>query len=630
MAGSKRPKQGMALRNKAAKRTRSYLTVNLIGLAGAILCLVALPLVAVQASPSHAIAMHGEPKYPDGFTHFNYVNPDAPSGGTVHYGATGTFDSLNPFIVRGTAAIGLREYVFESLMARSYDEPFSLYGLLAESIDVSDDRSTVTFRLRPEARFSDGTPVTVDDVIFSLTTLRDKGRPNYKSYFSKVTRIERPGVRSVRFILASEPDGSGPDRELPLILGLMPILPKHIYAVRAFDQSGYAMAIGSGRYKVQSFKAGGQIIYQRDPDYWGRHLAINRGTGNFDRLVFDYYRDSNASFEAFKAGLYDVRPEDDPGRWTTGFNFPAAKDGRVRQVSFETGLPSGMRGMVFNTRKPVFADRRVRMALTALFEFEWANKTLFHGVYARTQSYFDHSELSSHGRAADQRERALLKPFPDAVSAPIMERGYDAPVGDGMGQNRANRIKALQLLDAAGYEVRDGRVVARANGQPLDFEILVARPSDERLALVYKNMLHRAGIDVHMRSVDPSQYQGRLDAYDYDMIFFEWAGSLSPGNEQSFRWGSASADLPGSYNFAGVKDRAVDAMISALLAARTRPDFVSAVRALDRVLLSGNYVVPLYYAPAQWVALWDRLAYPETTSLYGYRSDTWWMKDDKK
>lgn len=620
----------MALRNITVRTSRRRSAVNLDWQTLTFLCLAFFLFSGAEAAPRHAISMHGEPAYSDGFTHFSYANPDAPIGGTVHYGAVGTFDSLNPFIVRGTAAVGLRDYVFESLMARSYDEPFSLYGLLAESIDVPEDRSSVTFRLRAGARFSDGMPVTADDVIFSLTVLRDKGRPNYKSYFSKVIRIERPDARSVRFVLASEPDGSGPDRELPLILGLMPVLPKHIYAARQFDQSGYAMAVGSGRYKVQSFKAGGQIIYQRDPEYWGRDLAVNRGMGNFERLVFDYYRDSNASFEAFKAGLYDVRAEDDPGRWATGFDFPAVKDGRVRQVSFETGLPSGMRGMVFNTRKSVFSDRRVRVALTALFDFEWANKTLFHGVYARTQSYFDHSELSSHGRAADARERVLLKSFPDAVSAPIMARGYDAPQGDGTGQNRANRVKALQLLDAAGYEVRGGRVVRRDNGEPLDFEILVARPSDERLALVYKNMLHRSGIDVHVRSVDPSQYQGRLDAYDYDMIFFEWAGSLSPGNEQSFRWGSASADLPGSYNFSGVKDKAVDAMISALLAARTRPEFVSAVRALDRVLLSGNYVVPLYYAPTQWVALWDRLAYPDRTSLYGYRSDTWWMKDDKK
>lgn len=581
------------------------------------------------AAPRHAIAMHGEPLYPSGFDHFAYANPAAPVGGTIHYGAVGTFDSLNPFIVRGTPAIGLREYVFESLMARSYDEPFSLYGLLAESIDVPDDRSTVTFRLRPQARFSDGTPVTVDDVIFSLKVLRDKGRPNYKSYFSKVSAIRRLDAHSVMFVIAPEPDGSGPDRELPLILGLMPILPKHVYASRDFETSGYAMPVGSGRYVVQSFKPGGKIIYQRDPNYWGRDLAVNRGMGNFERLVFDYYRDSNASFEAFKAGLYDVRAEDDPGRWTSEFNFSAVKDGRVRQVVFHNGLPSGMRALVFNTRREVFADRRVRVALTALFDFEWVNKTLFHGVYRRTQSYFDNSELSSHGRVADARERALLKPFPDAVSAPIMAHGYNAPIGDVAGQNRINRAKALRLLDDAGYEVRDGRLVEPTSGKPLTFEILVARPGDERLALVYVNMLRRAGIDAHVRNVDPSQYQGRLDAYDYDMIFFDWAGSLSPGNEQTFRWGAASADLLGTYNFAGVKSAAADAMISALLSARSRADFVSSVRALDRVLLSGNYVIPLYYSPDQWVALWDKVQYPKTTSLYGYRSDAWWMKAAK-
>lgn len=590
----------------------------------------ALNVGPVLAAPRHAIAMHGEPLYPPGFDHFAYANPDAPVGGTIHFGAVGSFDSLNPFIVRGTAAVALRDQVFESLMARSYDEAFSLYGLLAESIDVPDDRSSVTFKLRPEAHFSDGKPVTVDDVIFSLETLRDKGRPNYKAYFSKVARIERPDARSVRFVLKPEPDGSGPDRELPLILGLMPILPKHVYAGRKFDQSSFEMPVGSGRYVVQSFKPGQQIIYQRDPNYWGAQLAVNRGMGNFDKLVFDYYRDSNASFEAFKAGLYDVRVEDDPGRWTTEFNFPAVRDGRVKQVAFPTGLPSGMRAMVFNTRRSVFVDRRVRQALTLLFDFEWANRSLLHGAYRRTQSYFDNSELSSHDRPADARERMLLKPFPDAVTPSIMEHGYQAPVGDASGANRANRQRAVALLDEAGYDIRNGRVVKRTTSQPLQFEILVARPGDERLALVYANMLRRSGIEARVRYVDPSQYQGRLDAYDYDMIFFEWVGSLSPGNEQVFRWGSEAADATGSYNFAGVKSKAVDAMISALLAARSREDFVSAVRALDRVLLSGDYVIPLYYAPVQWVALWDKVAYPQRTSLYGFRSDAWWSKEKKK
>lgn len=604
-----------------------------IHMSGLCACLCALAFLTfaghAQAEPRLGIAMHGEPVYSDGFTHFSYANPDAPSGGTIRYGAVGSFDSLNPFIVRGTPAIGLRDYVFESLMARSYDEPFSLYGLIAESIDVPDDRSSVTFRLRPEARFSDGKPVTIDDVIFSLNILRDKGRPNYKSYFSKVVKIERPDARSVKFILRPEPDGSGPDRELPLIIGLMPILPKHIYETRKFDQSGYDLPVGSGRYLLQSFKPGNRVVYQRHVNYWGRDLAVNRGLGNFSTLQFDYYRDSNASFEAFKAGLYDVRPEDDPGRWTTEFDFPAVKDGRVKKVTFTTGLPSGMRGLVFNTRRKVFSDKRVRVALTMLFDFQWVNKTLYHGAYRRTQSYFDNSELSSHGRAADARERALLKPFPDAVTPQIMAQGYDAPQGDATGQNRVNRAAALKILSDAGYVVRNGRLVARDTGEALRFEILVARPGDERLALVYRNMLERTGISVSVRNVDPSQYQGRLDAYDYDIIFFEWAGSLSPGNEQMFRWGADAADQTGSYNFAGVKDPAVDAMISALLSARTRPEFVSAVRALDRVLLSGNYVVPLFFAPEQWVALWDRVQYPDKTSLYGYRADSWWAKKEK-
>ncbi len=581
------------------------------------------PLIA-QADPRPAIAMHGEPAYPPGFTAFRYVNPDAPKGGTIRFGAIGSFDSLNPFIVRGTPAIGLREHVFESLMARGYDEAFSLYGLLAETIDVPPDRSWVTFRLRPNAYFSDGTPVTVDDVIFSLQTLRDKGRPNYKSYYGKVARIERPDALSVKFIFRRDPGEDSADREMPLILGLMPILPKHIYERRRFDQSSLENPVGSGPYIVGAMKPGSQIVYRLDPHYWGAKLVVNRGQNNIERLVYDYYRDSNASFEAFKAGLYDARPEEDPGRWTSEYDFPAVRDGRVRKIAFETQMPSGMKAMVFNIRRPVFADRRVRVALTCLFDFEWVNRALYHGVYKRTQSYFDNSELSSARRPASPRERALLAPWPDAVTPEIMAHGYEAPVSDGSGQNRANRARALDLLQQAGYRIANGHIVDGKTGAPLGFEILVATPSDERLALVYASMARRAGVDVRVRNVDSSQYQGRLDAYDYDMIFFDWTSSLSPGNEQSFRWGSEAADAPGSYNFIGVKSKAVDATISALLAAQTEEDFVSSVRALDRVLLSGNYVIPLFYSPSQWVALWSRVKVPERTSLYGYRSDSWW------
>jgi peptide/nickel transport system substrate-binding protein len=410
----------------------------------------------------------------------------------------------------------------------------------------------------------------------------------------------------------------------------MPIFPKHVYEKRRFDQSGFEMPVGSGPYVVDAIKPGARIVYKLDPAYWGRNLAVNRGQNNFDRLVYDYYRDANASFEAFKAGLYDVRPESDPGRWTTEFDFPAVRDGRVHKLAFRTSLPSGMLGLVFNTRRPIFADRRVRVALTYLFDFEWVNRTLYHGVYTRTQSYFDNSELSSHGRPASAAERALLAPFPGAVTPEIMTHGYDAPIGDPDGQNRTERMKALELLGEAGYEIRSGRVTNVRTGQPLSFEILVATPSDERLALTYANMVRRAGIDARVRNVDPSQYQGRLDSFDYDMIFFNWLGSLSPGNEQSFRWGSQAADETGSYNYMGAKSKAIDAMISALLAARSHEDFVTAVRALDRVLLSGNYVIPLFYSPDQWVALWTRVKYPDRTSLYGYRSDTWWTEEKKK
>ncbi len=581
-----------------------------------------------RAEPDPAIAMHGEPLYPANFDHFRYANPRAPKGGTIRFGAVGTFDSLNPFIVRGTAAVGLREHVFESLMERGYDEAFSLYGLLAETIETPTDRSWVAYRLRPEARFSDGTPVTVDDVIYSLETLRDKGRPNYKTYYSKVAKIERPDPRTVKFIFARDEGAQEADREMPLILGLMPIFPRHVYEKRRFDRSSLDAAVGSGPYLVDQMKPGARIVYRRNPDYWGRDLAVNRGRNNADRLVYDYYRDTNSSFEAFKAGLYDARPEADPGRWTQEYDFPAVKDGRVRQVSFATSMPSGMRALVFNTRRPIFADRRVRVALTHLFDFEWIDKTLYHGVYRRTQSYFDNSELSSHGRAASERERTLLAPFPDAVTADIMSRGYEAPRSNGAGQNRFNRLEAMFLLRKAGYAVRDGKVVNATSGTPLAFEILVATPADERLALVFANTMRRVGIDVAVRNVDASQYQSRLAAFDYDMIFYEWSQSLSPGNEQSFYWGSASADENGTRNYMGVRDKAVDATIGALLAARTHGDFVAAARALDRVLLSGNYVIPLFYSPTQWVALWRKVKHLQRQSLYGYRSDTWWVEEN--
>lgn len=583
-----------------------------------------------RAAPEPAIAMYGEPLYRPGFASFNYVNDHAPQGGTLKLSAIGTFDSLNSFIVNGNPVVGLRDFVFESLMVRSYDEPFTLYGLLADTVDVPDDRSSVTFHLREGTRFSDGQPITVDDVIFSLETLRDKGRPNYRSYYAKVIRIERPDARSVRFVFAQDgKDRAAENREMPLIMGLMPILPKHVYVKRAFDRTSFDVPVGSGPYLVESVAPGKRIVYRKQADYWGRALGANKGRFNPERIVFDYFRDTNSAYEAFKAGLYDARIETDPSRWASGYDFPAVRDGKARKVEFPTSLPSGMYGLVFNTRHPEFSDLHVRQALTALFDFEWINKLLYNGIYVRTQSYFDGSVLSSHGREASPEERALLAPFPGVVPPDIMQKGYDAPESDGSGFNRSGRMEAARLLRTAGFEIRDGLWTNLRTGKALDIEILVANPIDERLALVFSGLARNAGIDLKVRNVDASQYQQRLDSYNYDMIFYNWDLSLSPGNEQAFYWGSAAARTPGSRNYMGIESPAVDAMIAAILAARTQEDFVYAVRAMDRVLLAGNYVIPLFHPDRQWGGFWARVGVPTTTSLYGYRTDSWWVNPEK-
>jgi peptide/nickel transport system substrate-binding protein len=592
------------------------LALRLIGLA----LFVGFSISTADAA-DHAIAMHGNPLYPPDFEHFSYVNPNAPKGGSIVFGATGSFDSFNPFIVRGTAAIGLREHVFESLLARGYDEPFTLYGLLAEKVELPDDRHSITFTLNPAARFSDGAPVTVKDVIFSFETLRDKGRPNYKTYYSKVSKIETLGPNKIRLSFEA-----GGDREIPLILGLMPIIPKHVYEKRDFSAAGFETPVGSGPYVVEKAEPGSSITYRRNPDYWGASLPVNVGQNNIDRLTYEYFRDTNASFEAFKTGIYHARPEDDPGRWTTGYDFPALRDGRVRKATFESGMPSGMYALVFNTRKPVFSDRRVREALIQVFNFSWVNKNLYYDTYVRTQSFFDNSGLGSHGRPAGPGERELLAPFPGAVTPEIMAHGWQAPEGDPSGQDRENRARAVALLREAGYEIRHGVMTNRKTGRSLTFEILVATPAEERLALIYSRMVKRIGVEAIVRNVDPSQYQERRNTYQYDTIFNSWFSSLSPGNEQIFYWGSEAADVPGTRNYMGVKDPAVDAMIAAMLEARTREDFTAAVRAMDRVLMSGAYMIPLFHRPDQWVALWQKVKTPEKISLYGYRSSTWWVE----
>ena len=575
-------------------------------------------------APAHGISMHGELKYPAGFAHFDYADPDAPKGGKVVLASQGSFDSLNPFIVRGSAISGVREYVYESLLTRSYDEAFSLYGLLAESVDVAEDRSWAVFQINPRARFSDGLPVTPDDVIFSHALLRDKGRPYHRNYYGKVAAIEKLGERGVKFIF------KGVDRELPLILGLMPILPKHLIDPGSFEVTGFALPVGSGPYKLTAVEPGATVTFKRDPDYWGADLPVNRGHYNFDEMRNEFYRDHNAMFEAFKKGLFHVLAEGDPGRWARDYDFPAVADGRVIKRSFDLGIPAGMMGLALNTRRPIFADARVRQALGLLFDFEWMNKNLYHGLYTRTQSYFDGSELSFHGKPADARERELLKPFPDAVLPEAMEGRLTQPVSDGTGRNRDNRRAALALLQEAGYDQVDGRLVNKATGEPFAFEMLAVTSAEERLFLTYARQLEGAGIKVSIRQIDSAQYTARKNNFDFDVVQHVWSASLSPGNEQSFRWSSEAADSDTSFNYPGVKSPAADAMIEAMLAAKTRADFVSAVRALDRVLISGSYVVPLFRLPQQWMAHWRQLVPPKLSTLYGYRIDTWWIADPER
>lgn len=587
---------------------------------------VLIGALPVQAEPKHAIAMHGEPALPADFRNFPYANPDAPKGGRIDYAVLGSFDSLNPFIVQGQAARGVVDLVFgynvfDSLMQRSYDEPFSLYPLIAKSVDTDEERSFVEFTLDERARFSDGMPVTADDVIFTFELLRDKGFPRYATSVNKIATMEKVGANGVRFTFKA------PDRELPLILGLMPVLPKHATDAENFQKSTLKPLIGSGPYTIGTVRPGEMLSLKRNPDYWAKDIASKRGFDNFDEIRINYFRDENAMFEAFKKGVVSVHVETDTGRWASGYDFPAASDGRVVKETFDTGLPSGMLGFVMNTRRPVFKDRAVRAALASLFDFEWANRNLFFDAYTRTKSFYDGSELSSHGVAATDAEKALLAAFPDAVTPEIMAAGWTPPVSDGSGRDRAFLKNGFDALKAAGYEMKDGHL-AGPDGKPLTFEILLNGNASEAVAVAWQRTLEKLGIAVSVRVVDSAQYVKRQQVYDFDVIIQNYTSSLSPGVEQVGRWGSAMRDRDGTFNFAGVADPAVDAMIDALLKAKSREDFVTAVRAYDRVLLSGFYVVPLYHLAEQRIARWKSVERPQTVSIYGYQLPTWWRAAD--
>lgn len=595
------------------------------------LCILLLATLAAVAAPAgeaprrHAIAMHGEPALPPGFDRLPFVNPDAPRGGRLVLGQQGTFDSLNAFVVRGVAPDIVQRFVLQSLLYRSPDEPFTAYGMLAREVELPDDRSFVTFHLDPRARFSDGRPVTAQDVAFSFEMLRSHGKPFHRSSFGRVAQVEVKDERTIRFVF--QPNNQ--DRELPLIIGSMPIFAKHATNPDTFPETSFTPLTGSGPYLVTEVRPGESITITRRRDFWAEDHPLVRGLHNFETIRYDFYRDSNALFEAFKAGLADLRVEPDPTRWSTGYDIPAVRDGRIQRRSIRFDLPKGMSAFVFNTRKPLFQDARIREALAQMFDFEWANRNLFFGVYRRSDSLFADSDLSASGRPLGPAEAALLSRLGATLPQPFVDGTWRPPGSDGSGRDREQARRAVQLLGEAGYALEDGQMRRRGSGEPLAFEITVNSRPQERLALNFAQSLQRIGVTARVRLIDDVQYWRRLAAFDFDMVQWLWPVSASPGTEQANRWGSAAAARQGSLNYAGARSIAIDGAIQAMLAARTREEYVSATRVLDRLVQSGSYVVPLFYLPETWVAHRRGVVFPERMPRFGFTIEALWRESDE-
>lgn len=583
----------------------------------ALLCLAGV----AQAAPRHALTLYDEkPKYSGDFSHFDYVNPDAPKGGTLRQAGFGSFDSLNPFINKGVAAddIGL---VYDTLTTNSLDEPFTVYGLLAEKIEKGPNNEWVRFHLRPEARFHDGKPVQAEDVVFTFETLISKGAPHYRGYYADVEKAVVEGPRRVRFDFKH-----AGNRELPLILGQLPVLPKHWWAEKDFTSGSMEPPLGSGPYRIERVKAGRSVRYTRVDDYWGKDLAVNRGFYNFDHVQFDYYRDNTVALQAFKAGHFDYWLETSAKNWATAYDTEAVKDGRIIKEEIANHNPQGMQGFIFNTRRQHLQDVRVREALALLFDFEWTNRQLFNGAYTRTTSYFDNSELGSSGLPTEE-ELSIIEPLRGQIPDEVFEKPFELPQTNADGMIREQQRRAYELLTAAGWKIENDRMVD-ADGKPVKLEFLLVQADFERVLLPYKRNLAGLGIDLEIRRVDVSQYINRLRSRDYDMIVSGFGQSSSPGNEQREYWHSASADNPGSRNFIGLKDPAIDTLVEKLIAADSREELITRTRALDRVLLWGHYVIPNWHIKTWRVAYWNHLAHPKTTPLYDIGLMTWWHKPD--
>jgi microcin C transport system substrate-binding protein len=588
-----------------------------------LVALLSTPAMAQEGVRLHGLAMHGDLKYAADYKHLSYVNPDAPKGGVFRQHVVGTFDTLNPYIVKGVPAAGLG-MIYQTLLESNNDEAFSEYASLAASLEIAEDRSWVIFNIHEKAVWHDGKPITADDVVWTFNTLITEGTPFYKAYYSDVKSVEALGERRVKFTFGAEDN-----RELPLIVGQMPVLPKHYWTAdgNVFSDTTLKPPLGSGPYKIGTVKPGESIEYLRVTDWWAADLPINRGRYNFDRITYDYYRDANVAMEAFLGGRYDFRQENTARLWATAYDSPAVRDGRIKRETIPHELPQGMQGFIYNIRKPVFRDIKVREALAYAFDFEWSNRQYAYDSYTRSRSYFSNSDMAATG-LPDAAELAVLEPFRNQLPPEVFEKSYAPPKTDGSGNLRDNLRTAARILDEAGYILgKDGVRVHKDTGVRLEFEFIDNNPAFERWVMPFVQNLNKIGVKATYRTIDQSQYQNRLNTFDYDMTVMVIPQSSSPGNEQREFWGSDRADMAGSRNYIGIKDPVVDALVSKIIASKTREELIINCRALDRVLQWGHYLIPNWHMPAWRIAYWDKFGKPEKTPDYGLSvSDVWWAK----
>ncbi len=583
--------------------------------------LLPISFLANSESWRDAISMYGDLKYKNNFKHFAYANPDAPKGGAFKQASVGSFDSLNPFIVKGNAAAGITR-IYDTLLEQSTDEPFSLYGLIADKIKVADDYSAVSFLINSNAKFHDGVAVTADDVKFSFDLLVDEGAPHFRSYYSGVEEVTVDSLLKVTFHFKEIGN-----RELPLIIGQIPILPKHFWKGKEFAKSGLVIPLGSGPYQVKSFDAGKQIVYERVVDYWAKDIGVNKGRHNFDQIIIDYYRDDAVAFEAFKSGAFDYRFESSSKRWSTGYVGEQFKTNDIILETIADKNPQGMQGFWFNLRRDKFKDPKVREAISLLFDFEWANKTLFYGAYTRIDSFYSGSELSTEIDISEAEKKILL-PYKDRLPASVF-KPIESNKTSGNGNVREQMRQAVTLLSEAGYELKNSKMQNK-QGEQLNFEFLLYSKDFERVIHPFRRNLQRIGIKTDIRLVDVSQFINRLNNFEFDMLSLRKGQSISPGNEQASFWGCDTANQVGTSNWAGICSPVIDELTKQLITASTREQLVNVTKALDRVLLSEHIVIPQWYLPAYRIAYWDKFSRPKVSPYYDIGLDTWWSTQSEK